>query len=84
MKRAPLTLSVSLLCLGLCGCATSRTEEEATPSSDRLATVEAPLGSRIKRKSDIAPRIGANREDIEQTKVRQGAIQVGVANEGGP
>lgn len=47
------------------------------------AMTEAPLGSRIKRKSTINPVSGATREQIEQQRVMQGTIQNAVANDPG-
>ncbi len=79
---APLSLAlISLTCFVLGGCA-ARTEEKPDPATGQSRTAEAPLGSRIKRKSDIAPVLGATREDLEATKLQQGAIAVGIANDG--
>jgi hypothetical protein len=44
---------------------------------------EAPLGSRIKKRSAIAPTSGVSREDIEQSRVQANAIRTGIVNDGG-
>ena len=56
------------------GCASqTKTAEKEDPN----VLVEAPLGSRIKKKSNAAPLSGATREDIENARVMQGAQQTG-------
>jgi len=59
---------------GFAGC-TSQTK--TAEKDDPNVVVEAPLGSRIKKKSNAAPLTGATREDIENARVSQGARQTG-------
>jgi hypothetical protein len=64
------------------GCAT-RTETAETEEPKQKVAVEAPLGSRIKKRNEAAPVSGATRQDIENAKVLQGIQQVGAANRAG-
>jgi hypothetical protein len=63
----------------LAGCAT--TTDPAFASAD-AKPAQAPLGSRIKRATNMAPTSGVNREEIEQAKVQSGIIRTGIANDG--
>ena len=76
----PRTLLVVALA-GATGCATqSQSAAFAEPAN---VTAEVPLGSRIKKKSPIAPTSGVQREEIEQTRAQAGAIRAGIVNDRG-
>lgn len=68
----------------LVGCAmTGCTTRDNTAGKDKeesVALTEAPLGSRIKRKSTVNPIDSATREMIEQQRVQQGVMEVGKVN----
>jgi len=68
-----------LLAVGcvMAGC-TTRDKTAAQEQPAELA--EAPLGSRIKRKTTVNPVDSATREMIEQQRVQQGAIEAGMVN----
>jgi hypothetical protein len=77
--RALVVLSAFLV---VSGCAT-RTETSEQEEPKQKVAVEAPLGSRIKKRSNVAPVSGATRQDIENAKVQQGIQQTGAANRTG-
>lgn len=59
------------------GCATS-TEKIDDKKNEQKLVQDAPLGSRIRKKSSIPPVSGATRDDIERQRVQQGAIETGI------
>jgi hypothetical protein len=64
---------------GLGGC-TSQPMTAEKEAEDPAVIADAPLGSRIKRRSDANPVSQANRQQFEQERVQQGAIQTGIVN----
>lgn len=80
--RLRIVLSILLVGSVLGGCATQPKQAEAENPAERVA-VEAPLGSRIKKRTNITPVSGANRQDIDNARVMQGQHQAGVVNRGG-
>ena len=82
MNSSLLRLIVFGLLMATTGCATkpesAALEKKEQPASSQLA--EAPLGSRIRKRSNIAPTGGTHREDIEAQRVQAGAQAVGTAN----
>lgn len=68
-----------VVCCAVAGC-TSRDKTAAKEKPEPTALSEAPLGSRIKRKSTVNPIDSAAREMIEQQRVQQGAIEAGMVN----
>lgn len=77
MHRAlRLSLIVAAASLAMTGCATTAKTDEQKNKDQRLAQ-EAPLGSRIRKKSNVAPVLGATRDDIERARVQQGAVATG-------
>jgi hypothetical protein len=85
MQIRPRIIVFSLMlapALVLTGCtSTSKTAEKDT--DDPTETVAAPLGSRIKRRSETNPVSQANRQQFEQERVQQGAIATGVVQSPG-
>lgn len=71
-------VAVGLLASTL-GCATkpesAALERKEQPASGQLA--EAPLGSRIRKRNNVSPTGGTNREDIESQRVQAAAQAVG-------
>ncbi len=61
------------------GC-TTRDKTAAQEPEEPAGLAEAPLGSRIKRKSTVNPIDSATREMIEQQRVQQGVMEVGKVN----
>jgi len=80
--RLRIAVSLLVIVFALGGCATQPKQAEAPEPNERVA-VEAPLGSRIKKRTNITPVSGANREDIDNARVMQGQHQAGVVNRGG-
>jgi len=75
------TWSLSLLLAAACvlaGC-TTRDKTAGKEKEEPADVAEAPLGSRIKRKTTVSPIDSASRQMIEQQRVQQGAIQNGMA-----
>ncbi len=72
------TMAVGLL-VATMGCATksdsAATEKKEQPAGGQVA--EAPLGSRIRKRTNVAPTGGTNREDIEQQRTQAAAQAVG-------
>ena len=70
-------------CLSLgSGCATKTATNDPQEERPKVAA-EAPVGSRVKKRTNAAPVSGATRQDIENAKVQQGLHQQGVANRAG-
>jgi hypothetical protein len=69
-----------IVSLGLGGCATATESAKKEAPDNAVAATEAPLGSRIKRKTTVNPINSSNREMIEQQRVQQGAIATGMVN----
>lgn len=85
MKTNALRVGFVALTVGMAGCASG--EQSAALERDKAqsrATADAPLGSRIRKKSNMAPVMGATREDLEQARVQAGAIEAGKVNRNGP
>lgn len=81
MQKAPLLAVLAVTgTLGLTGCATTTGTDAA---QDNRTAETAPLGSRIKRRSDVSPILGATREDLENAKMQQNARQAGAVNNPG-
>lgn len=68
-----------MVCCAVTGC-TTRDKTAGKEKEEPAELTEAPLGSRIKRKSTVNPVDSATREMIEQQRVQQGAIEVGKVN----
>lgn len=70
-----------LLAIGcaMTGC-TTRDKTDGKEKEEPAALTEAPLGSRIKRKTTVNPITSSTREMIEQQRVQQGAIEAGMVN----
>lgn len=68
-------LAVAMLA-GCAGTPESAGLEREAPAP-RMA--DAPLGSRVKRPTNIAPTSGGTRNDVEQARVQSGAIATGMA-----
>jgi len=62
------------------GC-TTRDKTAAKEQEEPAALTEAPLGSRIKRKSTASPITSSTREQLEQQRAQQGAISAGMVND---
>lgn len=77
MHRTPSAFLLVVLALSAAGCA-STSETSADKKSDQRLVQEAPLGSRIRKRTNVTPVLGASREDIERARVQQGAIQTGI------
>lgn len=69
-----------IVSLGLAGCASRTESAKKKAPDDSVAATEAPLGSRIKRKTTVNPIDSATREMIEQQRVQQGVMEVGKVN----
>ena len=80
--QSPAALTAMTVVVLLTGCATKTETTEQKEDSSRVAA-EAPLGSRIKKRTNVAPVTGATRQDIENAKVQQGIHQAGVVNRTG-
>jgi len=82
-------LSLIATCLliaagGLVGCASRTTtagEDKAAQESEVVQ--EAPLGSRIRKRTKVAPVSEATRQDVENARVQQGMQQTGAVNRAG-
>jgi hypothetical protein len=59
-------------------CAT-RTTTSGADTPGQAISENAPLGSRIKKRTGVSPVSGITREDVENAKVMQGAQQTGAA-----
>ncbi len=66
-----------VVCCAVTGC-TTRDNTAGKDKAEPVELTEAPLGSRIKRKSTVNPIDSASRQMIEQQRVQQGAIQNGM------
>ena len=62
---------------GLAGCATRTTAAEDKVTGESEVVQEAPLGSRIRKRTKIAPVSEATRQDVENARVQQGMQQTG-------
>ena len=74
--------SLPLLLVACCA-ATGCTTPDKTAGKEKeepVALGEAPLGSRIKRKTTVNPITSSTREQLEQQRVQQGAIEAGMVN----
>ena len=69
-------LAVGILLVA--GCATTTQD----PMFVETKATEAPLGSRIKRATSVAPTSGINRQEVEQQNVQAGAVRQGIYNDG--
>lgn len=77
MHRRLTALSLAaVVALTGAGCA-SRTQKPEEGDAKQVVQ-EAPLGSRIRKKSNVSPVSGATRDDIERQRIQQGAIETGV------
>lgn len=75
--------SLSLLlvaCWAMTGCITGD-QTAAKEKKEPAALSEAPLGSRIKRKTTTSPTTSSTREQLEQQRAQQGAIAAGMVND---
>lgn len=79
-KTALLALLALIGSAALTGCATNTTKETA---QENQPVEEAPLGSRIKRRTNINPTAGVSREDIENGRVQDAARAVGAVTNPG-
>lgn len=70
------------LTLAMAGCATKPESAALEPKEqkDSSQLAEAPLGSRIRKRTNIAPTGGTNREDLEAQRAQAGARAVGAGN----
>ncbi|HEY0864578.1 MAG TPA: hypothetical protein VGD97_10780 [Lacunisphaera sp.] len=68
-----------LLAVG-CVMAGCTTRDKTAAQEEPAELTEAPLGSRIKRKSTVNPIDSATREMIEQQRVQQGVMEAGKVN----
>lgn len=66
----------------LTGCV-SKTETAEPDEGRSKVAGEAPLGSRIKKRTNVAPVSGATRQDIDNARVQQGIQQAGTVNRTG-
>lgn len=71
------------LAAGVSGCVSQPGSRALERGKEPVAAAEAPLGSRIKKRSSIAPVQGATRNDVEQARVQAGAAQTGAFNRTG-
>lgn len=55
------------------GCATTDSASQSHEQRNATTQVEAPLGSRIRKKTAINPVMGANRDDVETSRIQQNA-----------
>ena len=84
MTRQSLTATCLLITAsGLVGCASQTTTAEDKAARESEVVQEAPLGSRIKKKTKIAPVSEATRQDVENARVQQGMQQTGAVNRAG-
>lgn len=76
-----------VLAAGLAAAVTGCVSASASPALERgkepVAAADAPLGSRIKKRSSLAPVQGGTRNDVEQARVQAGAAQTGAFNRTG-
>ncbi len=63
---------------GLLGGCTSQPKSAGKEAEEPAVIADAPLGSRIKRRSEAGPVSQANRQQFEQERAQMGAIQTGV------
>ena len=83
MKSLPASTILAILITSiLTGCASKPEKVEQEEEGSKVA-VEAPLGSRIKKRSNVAPVSGATRQDIDNARVQQGIQQTGAVNRTG-
>jgi uncharacterized lipoprotein YajG len=83
MKFSPLLL-VAVSTVMLSGCATQTTTEDA-PKAKRDGPREitsAPIGSRIKRKSDALPTKKVSNDEFEMMKAEQQALETAAQQKG--
>jgi hypothetical protein len=72
-----LLLLAAVAVLTASGCASTAETPEEKKDEQRLVQ-EAPLGSRIRKRNNATPVLGASREDVERARVQQGAAATGV------
>lgn len=80
----PLRAWSRLLVLAVCGAVTGCTTPDKTAGQDKkepAELTEAPLGSRIKRKTTVNPITTSTREQLEQQRAQQGAISNAMVND---
>lgn len=83
MRRLSFQAAIAAAMIGLAGCAADAGSAALGRDAQVSAAGEPPLGSRIRKKSGVAPLAGATREDVEQARVQAGAAQVGEFNRTG-
>ncbi len=79
----PLRAWSRLLLLAVCCAVTGCTSPDKTAGKEKegpTELTEAPLGSRIKRKTTVNPITTSTREQLEQQRAQQGAIAAGMVN----
>ncbi|HEY1110625.1 MAG TPA: hypothetical protein VGE76_18385 [Opitutaceae bacterium] len=79
MKSLCVRAMAAGLLVAMTGCVT-KSESAALERKEQQASgplAEAPLGSRIRKRTNIAPTGGTTREDIEQQRAQAGAQAVG-------
>jgi len=80
----PMRAWSGLLVAAVCCAATGCTTPDKTAWQDKeepAALTEAPLGSRIKRKTTVNPVTTNTREQLEQQRAQQGAISNAMVND---
>lgn len=77
MHRLPACLLAAVIAIGITGCANT-VDKPSEATTEKHIVQDAPLGSRIRKKTGIAPVTGATREDMERAKIQQGAIETGI------
>jgi Flp pilus assembly protein TadD len=82
MKKLTVRVLCPILTLLVAGCATTDQREDVA-RKEPAAITQAPLGSRIKKRTGASPVVGATREDLDTMKMQQGAIQQQIVNNGG-
>lgn len=82
-KQSLMVTCLLIAASGLVGCDSQTTNAEDKTARESEVVQEAPLGSRIKKRTKIAPVSEANRQDVENARAQQGMQQTGAVNRAG-